>query len=153
VSVRRLRLGDEPILEMLAKQDASYDLEGRGVPRTPLGIEDARAYLSDDHILHWIAEDDGVVVGHLLCHVQRKRAEAAFQLMLYEIGVLESHRRRGIGSALIAAMDSCMAERRISTAWVLADNSGAEDFYRALGFQRDSVQPVQLSRITGAPRR
>jgi ribosomal protein S18 acetylase RimI-like enzyme len=104
IAVRRLGLGDEPLLELLAEQDASYDIEGRGGPRTPLNVADARAYLSDPDVLHWVAEDGGVAAGHLLCHVQRRRADGPLQVMLYEIGVRDGYRRRGVGRALIAAM-------------------------------------------------
>ena len=148
IAVRRLGPGDEPLLELLAQQDPAFDLEGRGSPRTPLSFAEARAYLSDADVLHWVAEENRVAVGHLLCHVQRRRADGPFQVMLYEIGVRDGCRRRGVGRALITAMVTWMTEHRISTAWVLADNPGAEDFYKALGFKRDAVQPVQLSLTT-----
>ena len=148
IAVRRLGPDDEPLLELLAQQDPAFDLEGRGSPRTPLSFADARAYLSDADVLHWVAEENHVAVGHLLSHVQRRRADGPFQVMLYEIGVRDGYRRRGAGRALITAVVTWMTEHRISTVWVLADNPGAEDFYKALGFKRDAVQPVQLSLTT-----
>ena len=148
IAVRRLGPGDEPLLELLAQQDPAFDLEGRGSPRTPLSFADARADLSDADVLHWVAEENHVAVGHLLSHVQRRRADGPIQVMLYEIGVRDGYRRRGVGRTLITAMVTWMTEHRISTVWVLADNPGAEDFYKALGFKRDAVQPVQLSLTT-----
>jgi hypothetical protein len=48
----------------------------------------------------------------------------------------------------LANKDSWMSQHRIATVWVLSDNAGAEEFYKALGFERNVVQPVQLSRTT-----
>jgi hypothetical protein len=36
VSIKRLGPGDEAILETLAREDADFDLEGRGEALTPL---------------------------------------------------------------------------------------------------------------------
>lgn len=68
------------------------------------------------------------------------------QLMLYEIGVRENHRRRGIGRTLIDEMERWMKSAEVASVWVLADNTRAEAFYTACGFSRDEPQPVQMSR-------
>jgi N-acetylglutamate synthase-like GNAT family acetyltransferase len=67
------------------------------------------------------------------------------QLLLYEIGVREARRRRGIGRALVQTMSEWMDSEGISEAWVLSDNAGAEAFYGACGFTRDDEQPVQMT--------
>jgi GNAT superfamily N-acetyltransferase len=110
-----------------------------------LSPEDARAYLSDPGVLHWIAEEDGAVTGHLLAYVERRRAGDSKQLLLYEIGVHEASRRRGIGTALLQAMQAWMRAEGVPVAWVLADNPGAESFYAACGFSRDAEQAVQMT--------
>ncbi len=151
VIVRLLGPGDQPILELLALNNAAFDVDGRGAPEEALKPAAAEAYLADPAILHWIAEQDGEVVGDLMCHVQRLSAGDQFELMLYDIGVRATHRRRGIGRRLVATMDAWMADHGVVTVWALADNPGAELFYDACGFHRDEPQPVAMSRTTGAP--
>lgn len=147
--IRQLGRGDEHVLATLAREDAEFDVAGRGRPRQPLASDAATAYLDDEHVLHWIAEADGIVVGHLLCLLQRRRVDDATQLLLYEIGVRDGHRRRGIGRRLMAQMEEWMRASGVRHVWVLADNAGATDFYAACGFSRDADQPVQLSRRIG----
>lgn len=145
MNVRQLGPGDEQILAHLNDEDAAFDVPLRGGPRPQLPPAAAAEYLADPSVLHWIAEDENSVVGHLLCYVQRRRRGDARQLMVYEIGVRETHRGRNVGRTLIAAMQGWMRENAVAGAWVLADNSGAEAFYAACGFQRDEDQPVQMS--------
>src|SRR5436309_403242 len=71
----------------LDRDDAVFDLPWRGGPRGALSREAAAAYLADPSVLHWVAEEDGAVVGHLLCYVERRRRGDERQLLLYEIGV------------------------------------------------------------------
>jgi ribosomal protein S18 acetylase RimI-like enzyme len=144
--VRRLRPGDEGVLATLAREDAEFDLADRDGPRPSLGPADAAAYLSDPDVLHWVVEEAGAVVGHLLCLVQRRRSGDARELLLYDIGVRSTHRRRGVGRLLVGAMDAWMTEQAVSEVWVLADNPGAEAFYRACGFEVDESRPVSMSR-------
>jgi len=143
--VRRLAPGDEAILELLAREDADFDLAERGEPLAPLSPEAARDYLADPHVLHWIAEQGGVILGHLYCAVVRKRAADPLEVLLYEIGVRAAHRRRGVGRALMAVLDEWIAEHQIIESWVLADNADAVAFYRACGFV-DGEPPVYLVR-------
>jgi ribosomal protein S18 acetylase RimI-like enzyme len=145
-TIRLLGTGDEDVLAALARDDADFDVDGRGARRTPLPDAAAAEYLADPDVLHWVAETDGVVVGHLLCHVQRRRSGDEWQLLLYEIGVRTAYRRRGIGRTLVAAMTDWMRLHHVREAWVLADNEDAVAFYAACGFARDEPRPTQMSR-------
>ena len=153
--VRRLGPGDADLLAALAREDADFDLEERGEPRRPLAPADAAAYLADPAVLHWVAELDSRVVGHLLCNHLRRRCGDASELLLFEIGVRAAYRRRGVGRRLVAEMDAWMLEHGVAEVWVLGDNVGAEAFYRACGFRREADQPVYLTRRveTGSPPR
>jgi len=141
-----LALATEAVIATLAKEEAAFDIEGRGHPRASIGEAAAADYLADEQVLHWVGEEAGAVVGHLLCYVQRRRASDPLQLMLYEIGVRKNYRRQGVGRALIGEMEEWMTENRVASVWVLADNDVAEAFYTACGFSRDDPQPVQMSR-------
>jgi aminoglycoside 3-N-acetyltransferase I len=143
--IRRLGPGDEHVLGVLAADEADFDLEERGRSQEPVTGADAAVYLGDASVLHWVAEEDGVVVGHLLAYLERRRAGHARQVLLYEIGVREAYRRRGIGTALVAELRSWMVDQDVAEAWVPADSRDAEAFYAACGFVRDEVQPIQMT--------
>jgi hypothetical protein len=69
-TVRRLGPGDEPVLARLAEEAPDFDLADRTSPEPALAPPGyAPAYLADPGVLHWVAEEDGRVVGELLCHL------------------------------------------------------------------------------------
>jgi ribosomal protein S18 acetylase RimI-like enzyme len=143
--IRRLGPGDEQILDILALEDEDFDLDDRGAPRELLSPAAAHDYLADPHVVHWVAERSGIVLGHLYGHVLRKRAGAPAEMILYEIGVRSAQRRHGIGRALVETFHAWMAEQKIEESWVLADNPSAVDFYEACGFAI-AEQPTYLTR-------
>src|SRR5262245_4008536 len=121
VRLRRLGPADAPVLELLAREDADFDLEVPGNPRAPLSLERARAFLSDSRVLLWTAWAGEEVVGLLFCHVLPMRKEPARELLLYDIGVRSAWRRRGVGRRLVGEMVHWMRMHGVITAWVLAD--------------------------------
>ncbi len=148
VLIRRLGPGDEAILELLATDDADFDLTERGAPLTPLDPAAARRYLENPAVLHWVAAEGDEVIGDLQCVLLPLRAGEGQELLLYEIGVRSSWRRRGVGRALLAHMESWMRANGVSEVWVCADNPAAE-FYRACGFVAADPQPVYMTRHLG----
>jgi GNAT superfamily N-acetyltransferase len=135
-AIRRLGIGDESVLTSLAAEAPEFDLAGRSTPQRPLTADRASAYLADASVLHWIAEEDGRVVGELLCHLLPLPYRDGLELLLYSVGVRAGARRRGVGTALVREMLRWMEREDVPEAWVLADNPGAEAFYAAWGFER-----------------
>jgi GNAT superfamily N-acetyltransferase len=133
MTIRRLGPGDEPVLALLAREAPEFDI---AAPEEPLPPGEAAAYLADPAVLHWVAEEDGRIVGELLCHLLRLPSRDGLELLLYSIGVRASHRRRGVGRALVEEMLRWMRAEGVREVWVLADNPGAEEFYAACGFRR-----------------
>ena len=147
IDIRRLGGGDEDVLAVMAREADDFDLAGRSKPETPLSPSAAAAYLADPGVVHWVAEEDGLVVGELLCHIIRLPSGSGPELLLYSIGVRASRRRRGIGTALMREMLAWARGERIREVWVLAENPGAEAFYTACGFAPgDEEQAVYLQR-------
>ena len=145
-AIRRLAPGDEAILALLAVEDADFDLDVRGVPGEPLSPQRARAYLANPAVLSWVAVDGETIVGHLQClHLPLRHGDGE-ELLLYEIGVRSAWRRRGAGRALLAEMEAWMRAHHVPEVWVLGDNQGAVDFYRACEFAIEDEQPVYLTR-------
>lgn len=149
--IRRLGAGDEPTLARLAADDAAFDLDDRGEPQAELEPAAARAYLANPTVLHWVATEANEAVGFLLCFHLPLRSGDGHELLLYEIGVHHAWRRRGIGRALLAEMERWMAANGVAEVWVLADNPGATEFYRACGFGIEPDQPVYLTRRIRPP--
>src|SRR3712207_4274238 len=106
MSIRRLGAGDERVLELLAAEEADFDLAERGVPLQPLDADAARRYLANPAVLHWVAVDGGEILGDLACILVPLSAGEGEELLLYDIGVRGSSRRRGVGRALLAQMES-----------------------------------------------
>jgi ribosomal protein S18 acetylase RimI-like enzyme len=146
VSIRRLGPGDESILARLALEDRDFDLDGRGEPLQPLEPGLARNYLANPAVLHWIASQDGELVGFLYCMLLPLRSGAGRELLLYEIGVRSAWRRRGTGRALLDHMEDWMRTNAIGEVWVCADNPVAVDFYRGCGFDAEGDQPIYMTR-------
>jgi GNAT superfamily N-acetyltransferase len=144
IYIRRLGPGDEELLARIAGEADDFDLPGGSAPEEPLPPAETAAYLRDPAVLHWVAEDDGVLVGELLCHVIRLPSGTGRELLLYAIGVRSARRRRGVGTALVREMLGWARGEGIHDVWVLADNPGAEGFYAACGFVRgdDGSDPV-----------
>jgi ribosomal protein S18 acetylase RimI-like enzyme len=101
VRVRRLGPGDESVLTLIAEQAPEFDLAGRTSPERPRSPGDAAAYLAEPSVLHWVAEEDGRVLGELLCHLLKLPSGEGRELLLYSIGVRASDRRRGVGRARV----------------------------------------------------
>jgi ribosomal protein S18 acetylase RimI-like enzyme len=146
LSIKRLGPGDDAVLELLAREDADFDLEGRGQPLEPLKPVMAQRYLANPAVLHWIAQVGDSVVGFLYGIHLPLRAGIGHEVLLYEIGVRQSYRRKGIGRALIGQLERWMQANGASVVWVSADNEVARDFYRACGFTLEGEQPAYLTR-------
>ena len=151
LSIKRLGPGDEATLELLAKEDAAFDLEGRGSPLSPLKPALAQRYLANPGVLHWVAFEDNVPTGFLVCNLVLLRSGLGQELLLYEVGVRMSARRQGIGRALLSHMESWMQSNDVREVWVCADNQVAVEFYRGCGFQLEGEQPVYLTRTLELP--
>jgi ribosomal protein S18 acetylase RimI-like enzyme len=67
--------------------------------------------------------------------VEMTHPDKGTEMFLYELGVDEPHRGRGLGRALVAALRERARERGCYGMWVLtdADNSAALAAYRAAG--------------------
>lgn len=139
IEIRRLGPDDQAVLTLLAQEDAEFDLAGRGGSVAPLSPDAARAHLANPAVLHWIAERQDVVVGFLFCQHLSLRSDSGSEVLLYEIGVRNGARRQGVGTALLDALYSWMADNDVEEVWVGADNPGAIEFYRACGFATDET--------------
>src|ERR1700682_1847907 len=118
VSIKRLCPGDEATLDLLAAQDADFDLDGRGNAHRPLESLAAQHFLANPAVLFWVAETGDEIVGFLYCLHLPLRSGDGQELLLYEIGVRSAWRRRGTGRALLAEMERWMLANSVGDVWV-----------------------------------
>ena len=126
--IERLGPGD---IDRVAAAEALFD--------DAIDARTTHAFLADDahHLL--IAVEDGspagFVTGVELLHPDKTGPE----MFLYELGVVEAFRGRGIGRALVEALATLAWERGCYGMWVLTDEDNAAGMatYRAAGGRRE----------------
>lgn len=92
---------------------------------------------SDDHHL-FLAVVDGEPVG-FVSGVELTHPDKGVEMFLYELGVAEGGRRKGVGTALVEALGRLARERGCRGMWVLTDedNLAAVATYRRAGATKD----------------
>lgn len=86
-----------------------------------------------------VAEADGAVVGGLTAYTLPKLEQATSEIYLYDIAVAETHRRRGIATALIRELQALARAMGAATVYVQADpeDTPAVALYERLGTRAD----------------
>lgn len=100
-----------------------------------------QALLARDTFVALVAEQDGQVIGGLAAYQLHKFEQARSEFYIYDLAVAEAHRRRGIATALIAALQEIAAEAGGWVIFVQAD-TGEEDaaaiaLYSRLGVREE----------------
>ncbi len=112
-------------------------------PETHLGEppsdEYVRDLLSQRHVVHLVAKDGDAVVGALSAFVLQKHERARAETYIYDLAVAASHRRRGIATALIAALKPIARQQGTWMIFVQADleDEPAVALYTGLGTRQD----------------
>jgi aminoglycoside 6'-N-acetyltransferase I len=106
--------------------------ERGGVPVTE---EWMRVFLGDERNLLLVAHRDGDPLGFALGYRLDRIDRAKPMLLFYEIGVEETHRRRGAARALVEYLKSLCRELNAMKMWVITDrdNVAARALYEATG--------------------
>jgi aminoglycoside 6'-N-acetyltransferase I len=124
VEIKILRSGEENVLSNVAPEvfDSAVDLE-----RTRTFLRDARHHLA-------VALDMDQVVGFASA-LDYIHPDKPVELWINEIGVASTHRQRGLGQQLLAALFDLGRELGCQEAWVLTNrsNTAALRLYQSLG--------------------
>jgi ribosomal protein S18 acetylase RimI-like enzyme len=100
-----------------------------------------RAYLADDRNYLLLAYlDDGTAVGFVRGTALGRLEGPEQQMFLYEIGVAPEYQRRGIGTALIQALERICRERGFGEMFVFTNrsNTAAMRLYASTGGHTES---------------
>ena len=133
MEIRRCGVGDELLLV------AASHLFDR-----PVEASGAREFLSRQGHHCLVAFVDGGAVG-FVTGVEMVHPDKRPEMLLYELGVDESARRRGVGSALVTALRDLARDLGLRGMWVLTDaaNDAALATYRRTG-ATDAGQSTML---------
>lgn len=124
MEIKLLGAGDAGVLEHVA--DGVFDSAVSAV-FTAEFLKDPRHHLC-------VAIDDGVVVGFGSA-VHYIHPDKPPQLWINEVGVADSHLKRGLGKAIVQRLVDLCTDLGCSEAWVVTDesNTAARALYRAAG--------------------
>ena len=81
--------------------------------------------LSDSHLIALAALKDSMVVGGLVAYELQKFERKRSEIYIYDLAVVEAHRRRGMATALIEELKTLAAERDTCVLFVQADLTDA----------------------------
>ena len=112
IEIKVLQRGDENILMNVAAE----------VFDNPIDAELTREFLEDHRHHIAVAIDDGVVVG-FASGVHYIHPDKPPELWINEVGIAPTHRRRGLGKAVLSALFEVGRAQKCTVAWVLTDRS------------------------------
>ena len=125
--------------------EAMLDVFGRGFDdvETYGKARPGRAYterlLANEHFIGLAALKEGEVAGALAAYVLPKFEQERSEVYIYDLAVLEAHRRQGIATALIRKLQEIAGERGAYVIFVQADHGDdpAIALYTKLGIRED----------------
>jgi ribosomal protein S18 acetylase RimI-like enzyme len=113
VQVRRLRAGD---LKLAVESI-------RTLKESTVSGEYLKDFLSRSENVLIVAEQGGMPKGFLLAYILDRVDRNQKMICLYEIGVSEPNRRRGIGRAMIESLKLLCKDENAMKAWVITNRS------------------------------
>ena len=95
--------------------------------------------LSKDDFIALVATHEGKVVGGLAAYVLQKFEQERSEVYIYDLAVLDAHRRKGIATTLIQALKPIAKALGAYVIYVQADkeDDGAIKLYESLGSKAD----------------
>lgn len=134
-TIRDAVMADAPALTRLSREELGYDY-----PEEEL-LANLKDVLADPRNKVLVAENDGEVVGYLHLADYRLLYMPGLKRIL-GIAVASSHRREGIGSALLTAGEAWAKEDGASGIALTSGETrtGAHAFYRSLGYEGVKMQ-------------
>ena len=138
-TVRTLGTGDIATFRaMLALFADAFEDEESYLSKPP-SDEYIRQLLADRNFVAVVAQSGTDVVGAIAGYVLRKFEQARSEFYIYDLAVAESHRRRGVATAMIEEVKSLCTARGIYVIFVQADygDDPAIALYTKMGVRED----------------
>jgi aminoglycoside 3-N-acetyltransferase I len=139
VAIRRLAPGDVPYLRSLNAMFGEAFADRETYTAQPPSDDYLKALLAKEHVAAIVALAGGEVVGGLVAYAFDKFERARREVYIYDLAVLEGHRRQGIATALIEHLKDMAAQRGAWVIFVQADHGDepAIALYTKLGVRED----------------
>ena len=98
-----------------------------------------QTFLAKPHVIALVAVSDNKVVGGLVAYELEKFEQDRRELYIYDLAVLEEHRRKGLATGLIQTLKGIAKDRKAYVIFVQADKEDlpAIALYKSLGIQED----------------
>lgn len=139
LDVRQLGVDDLDLMnELLSVFGDAFEEPETYVARRP-GPEYSTRLLGSDDFIALVALKAHRVVGGIAAYVLHKLEQERSEVYLYDLAVAEAHRRQGVATALIRALQRLAAERGAHVIFVQADygDDAAIALYTKLGARED----------------
>jgi aminoglycoside 6'-N-acetyltransferase I len=138
IEVRILGPADAPLLERIA--DGVFD--------DPVQPALTQEFLNDARHALCVAIVDGVIVG-MASGVRYVHPDKPSEFWINEVGVAETHQRRGLAKAMLAELLAHARREGCHEAWVLTDddNVAARALYASAGGDAGSPQHMITFRL------
>jgi len=152
VSIRTLGPGDvtlmRSVLSMFGEAFLEVDTYSDAQPSTAY----LKRLLGGDSFIALAAMESNQVVGGIAAYVLPKFEQERSELYIYDLAVAETHRRRGIATAMIAELQRIGASRGAYVIFVQADygDAPAIALYTKLG-AREDVMHFDIATATTEP--
>jgi aminoglycoside 3-N-acetyltransferase I len=135
----RLSPGDLPLMRRLNAMFGAAFEDPDAYGGAPPADGYLRELLARPHVIAVAALDGEAVVGGLVAYELDKFEQARREVYIYDLAVAETHRRRGIATALIGRLQAIARERGAYVIYVQADyvDPPAIALYEKLGVREE----------------
>lgn len=142
--IRTARAEDAPAIAELSAQ------LGYPVPAASVAQRLNKLLARPDHVVFVCADDDGKVLGWASAE-QRLTVATGEHIELAGLVVDESMRRRGIGAALVTAVEAWCRRRGVADIFVRSNvlREHAHAFYQRMGYEHGKTQNAYRHRVGG----
>jgi aminoglycoside 3-N-acetyltransferase I len=137
--IRRLVPADVPLVRQLNAMFGEAFADAETYRAEPPDSGYVERLLGKEHVVALVAVDGGEVVGGLVAYELDKFEQARSEIYIYDLAVAETHRRRGIATALIRRVQEIARERAAGVIFVQADygDDPAIALYEKLGVREE----------------
>lgn len=138
-TIKRLGPGDVAVMEaMMTMFGKAFDDPQSYTKERPSSLYTSRL-LDRSHFIALAAVEGGTVIGGLVAYELMKFEQERSEIYIYDLAVDEAHRRKGVASGLIAALQTIAIEMGAWVIYVQADygDDPAIALYTKLGTRED----------------
>lgn len=143
--IKKLNSNDEQLFrQLISLFQEVFDAEAGTY--APLESGYIQNLLASNSFAVWVALEEGLVVGGVTLRIWQTYTKPGKEGYIYDLGVSDKHRRKGIGKDLIATCIDYAKSNQIYTLWVQteSDDTGAVAFYSGIGLVGIDIKHYEI---------